>query len=496
MKLFLLFISFALFAQTPKVPEEELEVELGIDKPVKLDFAFSTKVLVGNNSVLDLTLIPQRREVILKGMKEGKTSVTIRNTVGDIKKRYIVKVKSSANSKVVKELKEFLGKVEGLEIAIKGGKVVVEGFIVVPDDIGLVSIILSKYPDVINLVQLSPQSQRVIARKVKDELGRNGLKDVNVRVVNGTFWLEGVVGSNEQKKFAMDIAEAYIPGRITSLRERAGEVGGSIQNRAPIINFLSVNEKTQPPPAKKMVKVTTQFVELSKDYLRQFAFQWQPLIGQDNSSISINRDSDGTVNTNSSNTLSATISNLFPKLESAKNAGYARIIQSGMIIVQDGGNAASLKKTSVINFPVGSGETQRVVKAEIGFSLDVNAKILDQEKVELGPNISITLNSGTEASPIESKNEVKTVLVVKSKESAVIGGVVQGESRTAYDKNPPFGGGGAQTDSGATPLFDLTKSKSYTNQKNQFAIFMTPEIIASASEGSEEIRRKFRKRSR
>jgi pilus assembly protein CpaC len=201
-KLFLLSFLLLNFSLAQDSPEKEIEVELGIDKIEKLDFAYSTKVQIGNDSVLQLVLAPQKREMTFRGIKEGKTSVTIRNTVGDVKLRYIVNVKASANSKTVSELRDFLDEVEGIDIVIKGGKVVVEGYIVVPEDIGLVSTVLSKYPDVIRLIELSPQTQRVISKKIKDELVRNGLKDVNVRIINKTFWLEGVVGSNGQKQFA------------------------------------------------------------------------------------------------------------------------------------------------------------------------------------------------------------------------------------------------------------------------------------------------------
>jgi pilus assembly protein CpaC len=292
------------------------------------------------------------------------------------------------------------------------------------------------------------------------------------------------------------IAEAYIPDKVASLRQRANETDG-LAERPVIINFLSVNEKKEPPPAKKMIKVTTQFVELSKDYVKQFGFQWAPLLGQDNSSISIGRNDDGSVTSNSSNTLSATISNLFPKLQTFKEAGYARVIQSGMVIVTDGEkDGASLEKSTTTNLAVGNGETQRAVEANIGFTLKVNAQVLDQERIEVGVNFNVTLNAGTSGAPVESRNVINTKLVIKSKESAAIGGVVQGENRTAYDKNPPFGGVRPDTQNGITPLFDLRKSKSFLSSKNQFVMFLTPEIVASAAEGTREIRKKFRKRSR
>ena len=88
---------------------------------------------------------------------------------------------------------------------------------------------------------------------------------------------------------------------------------------------------------------------------------------------------------------------------------------------------------------------------------------------------------------------VSTNLVVKSKESAVAGGIVVNKESQDFDKNPPFGTD--QTQDGST-LFSFLRSKSVQNNRSQFVVFVTPEIIDSASSGTDEIKRKFRKRRR
>ena len=165
----LFMLSFNVFAQPAAgPPEKNIEVVLGIDSIEKLDFAPSTKVQVGNESILTYQLIPSKREELtFKGLKPGKTSVTVRNTVGDIKADSWSQLRPSDQSKVVKELKDFLGDVEGLEIGVKGDYVYVGGKGVVPADIGKVVVILDKYPDVIRLVELSPQTQKLLQRRCK-----------------------------------------------------------------------------------------------------------------------------------------------------------------------------------------------------------------------------------------------------------------------------------------------------------------------------------------
>lgn len=478
---------------------KELEVAMGIDAVEKIDFDYSTKMTIGNEQLLKLVLVPQKREIIFKGLKPGRTTVLIRDNVGDIRLQYTVVITATGKSNTVSELRELIGDVEGLEIGIKGGKVFVGGEIVVPDDIGRVSQVLASYPDVLVLVELSPQTQRVIARKMTDELAKNNLKDVTVRVVNKIYWMEGVVTNADKKKLAMDIVKSYLPPKIQNLSAASSRIQTPVTT--DIIDFIAVNAKKEPQPTPKLFKITSQFVELSKSYNKVFAFKWAPLMGEDSSQIRFGQTEDGSVTGQASQgTLSATISNLFPKLNAAKSAGYARTIQSGMVVVrEDFPDGGKISKTTTIPYAVGTGDFAKASAAEVGLNMDVKPKLLEQEKIELGINLSVSVQvaSGS-ANPIVTKNSINTNLVLKSKESAAIGGIVQNTSGTDYDNtgNDPAPLRTAQTGNGTagTPLFRLYRSKSYSTSKSQYVIFVTPEIIESASAGTDEIRKKFRRR--
>jgi pilus assembly protein CpaC len=54
---------------------------------------------------------------------------------------------------------------------------------------------------------------------------------------------------------------------------------------------------------------------------------------------------------------------------------------------------------------------------------------------------------------------------------------------------------GAQAGAG-TPLFSFIKSKEYYTERVQYVFFITPEIMESASTGTSEVERKFRKKGR
>lgn len=476
------------YAQNSAVKEKPVEVILGIDKIVKLDFAPNTQIQVGNESLVRITMIPQKREITFTGLKPGKTSVTLRDNVGDVKAIYVVTVTANDQSRLVKELKDFLGDVEGLEIGIKGETVYVGGNIIVPNDIGKVVKVLNqeKFGEVLFLVELSPQTERLVARKMQEEIQKNQLPDVTVRVVNHTYWLEGIVNSEGKKRRAEDIAKAFYPDKIASLAERTGQV---IQAQKPAIqNFIQVNEKSQPPPLDKLIKITAQFVELTKDYSKTFGFKWTPLLSNGAGQINIGRTSNGGVTTRSESTLSGTISNLFPKLQSAKQAGYARVVQSGVIIVKDK-KPGRINKNDTRRFSLGSGEFAQAQSASAQFTVDVTPEVLQDENINLQLNIVVSANTGADP-PSTQSNNIRTEIIVKSKDSAVVGGIVISKSSTDYDKLPPD-----EVD-GASPLFNFVRGKSFANTKSQFVVFVTPEIVETASSGTDDIKRKFRRRRR
>lgn len=474
-----------------------MNLAIGIDEVRKFDYKFNPKIQIGDQSKIKLIVSPAKQEITFRGLKGGKTSVTIRDASGDIRDIFLVNVTTDGNSNIVRELRELIGDIEGIEINIRGGKVIVEGEIVVPDKIGRISTVLARYPEVMALVEYSKQTQVIVAREMQDAINKSAMKDVTVRVVNGDYWLEGVVNSEGKKILAKSIATAYKPARITGLAQTQGGGRYEYVERGQIVDFINVNEKKDPEPPAKLVKVSAQFVELSKDYSKFFSFKWQPVM-TNNASISFGKTSEGGVTTEENGSLSGTISRLFPQLQSAKSAGYARIIQSGMAVTNEN-QQVTISKSSNIDFAVGSGDNTVAKSSRISFTLQTTPSIGVEENVLLKSlKVSVQLpNRGAASSnPQTTNNEINTNLTIKSRESAVIGGIIQSSSLTDYDKDPnatPPQDDGTQQ---ASSLFNLFRGKSYGTNKTQFVVFVTPEILESASRGTEEIRKKFRKRER
>ena len=77
---------------------------------------------------------------------------------------------------------------------------------------------------------------------------------------------------------------------------------------------------------------------------------------------------------------------------------------------------------------------------------------------------------------------------------SAVAGVNSTDVGTSFNKDDPNSGTfnanatGVATDA----LFTLKHTKNYAKKKSQFVIFVTPEIIDNASDGSEDMKRNFR----
>ena len=310
------------------------------------------------------------------------------NTVGDLKALYEVTVTETAKGKIVQKLKTFIGDIEGLEIKIKGGEVVIEGKIIVADDLGRMYTILSRseFKDVITLVEVHPQSQILIARKMQDEIRKQGLKNVSVRLVNGVYWLEGVVSSGAEKTRAEEISLAYFPATLEPVAQRERLV--KVLKKDIIQNFITVNKKSSPPSIPKLIKISTQFVELSKDYNKVFAFKWVPLMNGNGGEISIGKTASGESALNQVIHCLRQYQTYFQNLASAKSAGHARVIQSGVIITEE--KKASLQKNIKQPFAIGTGEFTQARTANSNFSINVKPQSLPKEKIKIQIGVSVS----------------------------------------------------------------------------------------------------------
>lgn len=475
----------------------------GEDRAVDLTFeanAGANGISIGNPTIVTTTLVKigDKRQIVFKPLKAGETNVTVRDADGTLKLVFQIRVTGSNLLRIAGEVRNLLRDIEGIDIRVVGPKVIIDGEVLVPADYGrLFSVVTDKaYSDfVMNLATLSPLALQVLAKRMQDDINTFA-PNVRCRVVNGRIFLEGQVDSIDQARRAERIANLYVPeARPAGLIERDQTTQRfNFPGNGIIQQFLVVSPA---PPKKegKLVRITVHFVELDKDYQRLFGFKWQPGFTA-NPTITVGQGAQGGAGASGSS-FSATISNLLPHLASLQTAGYARILKTGTLIVKSGQPASLVEQTEVpFSLPAANGAAAPSV-AQVGLEVAITPKILGQsEDIEMELKINQKNAVGRVVAgqaPITSAHKVDTKLYVKSNESAAVAGVVSSDVGTEFNKDDPQPG---QFSAGTDPLFNLIRSKNYHKKKSQFVIFVTPQIIDNASDGTEDLKRNFRVRAK
>ena len=490
--------------QETKADKRQMRLTTGEDKAVDLDFDLKgpENVAIGNPTIVATTTVKiagQKSQLVFKPLKAGETTVTLRDEEGNIRLIFRVRVTGSNLLRIASELRTLLRDIEGIDLRIVGPKVVIEGEVLVPADYGrLLTIILDKsYVDfVLNTVTLSQQSLQVLAKRIQDDVN-DFAPNVRTRVLNGVIILQGTVESPDTAARAMRVANLYIPEQKPGSQLLKDPSVQSLPPRRPIENMIVVNP---PPPRKqeKLVRVTVNFVELDKDYSKVFGFKWEPGFGPgaDAAGAPLAAPQIGVGQGGSSGfSLGGTISNLFPRLTSAQNAGFARILKTGTVVVRSGQPASIVEQTK-FPFTIVAPNGQITAGAEpVGLSVNVTPVILGQsEDIQLDLNmdqVNLVARGTGGGAPITATNKVNTKLYVKSNESAAVAAVTSGSVGTDFNKDDP---GGTKFDAAGDrqPLFTLLRSKAYRKVRSQFVIFVTPQIIDNASEGTQDLQKNFR----
>jgi pilus assembly protein CpaC len=168
---------------------------------------------------------------------EGYSVFYIRDKRNDkVLREYRITVKKSKLDNVVREIQALLGDIEGINIKIVNNRVVVDGQILLPRDLGRIHSVLSQFPDQAStLVTMSPLAMKRIADKIREDINN---PEITVRSVNDKLILEGVAADEGERDNAELIAKTYLPDLVID----SAEATGVIRKRKPandgVINLI------------------------------------------------------------------------------------------------------------------------------------------------------------------------------------------------------------------------------------------------------------------
>lgn len=444
-------------------------------------------------------------ERISVGDKLGTTQVIVSEkitkqdgtaTEGRALKVYNITVSDEDLITIAQELRSLIGPVEGLDIRIVGSTVLVDGKVLIPKEMRRVLNVVKRYQGagkpVVNLAEISPLSQQLLAKKMEEEIagGPGRPKDITVKVVNGRFFLEGAVDKLADRQAAMYICQAYVTEKYTL--DSDGKVESPVFAGLPeCVQMVRIRQPAAPEP-DKMLSLRVDFVTLKRSYLKNFEFSWAPGVSG-NPSLEYSSDVGRLVGS-----FTATVSSLFPKLNTAAQHGHARILKSATLLMKDGAGAGEPEESIlneeftyniIVTNPDANGNpVSSLQPIPVKTSLKIKASsVPGYDKINIGINAlqqEIQERKGA-AAPDVLSNEIDTRLVVGNGESAALGGLVAERRSVSVIRDPA----NETTDFN---VFELGRSQQLSDNKDQFIIFVTPTKLRSASQGTETLKRKFR----
>jgi pilus assembly protein CpaC len=485
----------------------DLWLGVGLDRIYDLDPEIKLgdrtgSILESNTNIVKVVpvTIGDKRQFIFKGLAEGNANVTIRDKSGVIKIIYNVVVAKQDLLRLMEDLKRNVKEVEGINIFIEGSKIVVSGEVLTPNDYGtLVNVITDKqYADAVsNRVVMSGVTLNALAKKIEQDL-QVFAQTVRATVLNGKIILEGTVESEGVRQRALRRAEWYLP--TVRLSEPINKDTTNVEKNDKQLQIIQNDIQITPPQPKresKLLRLSVYFVELSKDFLKSFGFKWQPGFTAD-PSISIGTATDGGTGSSNSGgfTFSGTLSSLFPAINSTPaSSAYGRILKSATMVVKSAERAKMSDTQEIPTQTLGqNGTVGAGTPVKVGFDVEITPTILQGQDVDLSIDLDQVnaLGKGLGGATITAKHHVTSRLYVKSGEVAAVAGINNNDVNTTFNRDDPNTGTFA---AGTRPLFTLQRSKSMSKKKGQFVVFVSPQIIESASEGTEDLRKNFRMKS-
>lgn len=412
--------------------------------------------------------------------KVGNGIVTIHNKkTGQILVELRFDVRDDLIEKTLREARSLLGDIEGIEFKIVNGTILLDGYALIPRDLIRIAQVVKTIGSekIRSLVTLSPIARKKIAEYISRDVNN---PEVSITAVGDYLKLEGVVNSQAEKDRVIRLVSLYMPDLVIEnapdtehIKIVGRKSGGKVEDL--IIDLMTIKkdeDKVEPPP--KMIQVVTHFVEYNEFYSKGFDFNFSPRLAP----------IDGAMrqpNSGSLSEIASLVDRLLPKLNWAKSHGYARVLDTGSILVQDRQKANLYRSITVAKGLIaGQNGEQKQDSTFAVLSIETTPTIKSERSglIEL-KNLAVELNDPNELGTALTK--VNTTISVRDRQSAAFGGTIKKK------KNGDFG-----SPLNTKAIISLEARKIHVKNTSNFVVFITPIIKASASSGVDQVKKKFR----
>lgn len=152
-------------------------VRLTVGQSQILDFPEIKRIAVGDATIADVKVVADRRQVMITGLEEGLTNLTVWLRDGR-KVSKIIRIFTRDPRVVSRDVKSLLEDAEGITVRVVGDKVLIEGEVYTDRDFLRVERAAELYPTVVNMVQKNQISlQPMVEIDVKIMEVNRGLRE-------------------------------------------------------------------------------------------------------------------------------------------------------------------------------------------------------------------------------------------------------------------------------------------------------------------------------
>jgi pilus assembly protein CpaC len=399
-----------------------------------------TKVQVLNPSVADVANYSTKGATVV-GINAGSTEVHVH--CGRRRRRFNITVTAVETSSLLKQVRAFLGRIEGIYPRLFGDQIVLSGHALTADDYGRAQQAVRIFGNKIqNHVRFKPSA----VQQVNQIFRRSGLGNVQANLIGGTLFLEGAVASRSEMSKVQALLKTF---------------GLNAEN------LLTVGGGRQ-------VLVDVQFVEMRKSGLNRIGVKWP-----DAYTVTAQGTLTGTIPIAPSGQNEISLQILSPvqagnaSLNLLFSSGYARLLAQPKLVCGSGKAA---------EFLVG-GEVPIVMVTQSAVSIDwksygIKLKIkpvadsLGNIQSEIYAEVSEPDRSvAVQNIPGFRVRKFKTDVSVKDGASIVLSGLFSNTEEKSVAKMPLLG---------HIPIIgELFKSREFQERKTTLVVFVTPKVVTS-----------------
>ncbi len=353
------------------------------------------KVAVGQAGIADVKVVSDN-EVLISAKNPGVTSLVVWK-YGGVKQNREIRVLKRNLDVVKREILDLLGPDSQVTIRKAGTRLVLEGTVMSMEHSGSINLIAQAYPEVLNLVHLSPLRRKILVSDLSHIIG---MDSVHVRTIGERVILEGLVPSESKAADIRTIVSSYFPDAVDLLKV--------------------VNTRT--------VHLSVQISEVSSSSNMQGGMFWDTQSGSDLHVAGPVR-----------------AKGLFMKVKALEKKGRAKVLARPSLVTLSG-EKAEFSSGGQIPYPVISQGESGVNFKSWGVHLGILPIVDDVQHVIVSidagisyPDQSSAMVSSAGMVPGISTRRVSSKLHVKPGDIVVLGGLLRSEESSYVEKIPLLG---------------------------------------------------------